>query len=292
MTKPLILLLLLLSFYSSAQEAQINRAAKLSCDCLGQLENVEQFEQYFEDCSNKAVAQVSREGSDSLKTYLADTTNRNQFRENLRKSLAMVCYPVRKLFIDYETDHYYRLSNDSLANVYYLKGNEEMEAKDFEPAILWFRKAINRDSSFVMALDHIGYSHRQLDQLDSAKHYYQQSLAVFAAGRTALLNLAVVHNLQENNERSIELYDLYRFLFQDNPEGYFGLSRLLFVEGKYEKALDNFFIAYRMYIETGSPYVEDAQYLLNLMYTELDRKNELALLLNKAKEYGVSLEVD
>jgi len=59
---------------------------------------------------------------------------------------------------------------------------------------------------------------------------------------------------------------------------------------QYEDALNNMFIAHRMYTESNSDYVKDSEKLLQMMYSKLKELNKGDIFENIAKEHNVTME--
>jgi hypothetical protein len=62
---------------------------------------------------------------------------------------------------------------------------------------------------------------------------------------------------------------------------------MLFVKEDYEKALDNLFIAHRIYINTNSDYAKDSEKLMSFMFAKLKELNKLELMNKKAEEHNI-----
>ena len=77
--------------------------------------------------------------------------------------------------------------------------------------------------------------------------------------------------------------------YKDNPEGYFGIGKVLFLAKDYENGIDNVFVAHLLYIENNSAYVKDSEILIAAYFQELTNIGKGDLFIEKAKMYGISL---
>lgn len=103
------------------------------------------------------------------------------------------------------------------------------------------------------------------------------------------MNIAVSYSFLEDDENSLKNYSQLKFLYPDDPEGYFGLAKIFFIKGDYENALDNLFIAHRIYVNTNSDYIKDSEQLMSLMFSKLKELNKMDLVNKKAKEHNVTI---
>jgi len=60
----------------------------------------------------------------------------------------------------------------------YTAGAAAVQAKDYGRAIALLEKVVAKNPQNADALNYLGYSHRELDRLDTALAYYQKALAV------------------------------------------------------------------------------------------------------------------
>ena len=142
----------------------------------------------------------------------------------------------------------------------------------------------------MYAIDHLAISFRKQGNYKSAIKYYKESLEIFPEGHLALLNIAVCYSAIRDNEASIGSYEKLKFYYPKDPEGYFGLARMQFMNEDYENGLDNLFIAHRIYVETDSDYQKDSSGLISLFSEKLTELGKSDLVEKKAKEHNMNIE--
>jgi tetratricopeptide (TPR) repeat protein len=136
----------------------------------------------------------------------------------------------------------------------------------------------------------LAISYRRQNNYKSAIVYYKKSLDIFPEGDVALLNIAVCYSFLLDKANTMKYYNQIKYLYPDNPEGYYGAAKVLFINADYESALDNLFISHRIYSENKSALSNDSQKLIELFYSKLKELNQLDLFESKAKEYGITIE--
>jgi len=75
----------------------------------------------------------------------------------------------------------------------------------------------------------------------------------------------------------------------DDPEGYYGIANYYMTIGKNELALENAKKALKLYEELNHPYIKDGQFLLGLIYYNLNDKKNTKTFLKKAKDNGAEI---
>lgn len=289
--KYLITLVLSLSFTFLTQAQSLEeKIAEESCQYLESIESLEMFEDSVNNSITKAMAKIMANGTNEERKIMSTVEG---IRNTLNKSKEIIpsyCPNIRRLVIERKTKIYYVRSENQKANDYFDNGNILMDEKAYKKAIKKFKSAAKLDKEFVFALDHIAICYRQLGKYDKALEYYEKSLAVFSEGNVALLNVGVIYHFLENYEKSAKTYYELAFLYPEDPEGYFGLARTFFVQEKYEAALNNLFVAHRIYVETESDYVKDSEKLLTYITAKLKEEGQLELLYKVAEEHDIIIK--
>jgi len=277
---------LLLTIKLEAQTITEKIASK-ACNCLDSLKTDEPLNSNLKDCISEATAYYMTNGSTEEQNFLKSFQGAVATLTEVYEIIPSQCYTLRHLLIEEKRQKYYKLSGNSDANAYYQKGNDFMDKGDFKNSIIEFKKALNLDNSFVYALDHLAFSYRNLNNLEIAIQYYQKSLVIFPEGEVALLNIANAYSLLRDYRNSKNYFKDFIYYYQDNPEGYFGLGKILFIKKDYENALENIFIAHQMYEKTNSDNLSDCDKFISLMYSELKKIDKLDLFDIKAKKYNI-----
>lgn len=151
----------------------------------------------------------------------------------------------------------------------YNRANDLDRQGKFEEAKDLYLKAIEADPSYCDAMDNLGLLLRRQGKLDEAISWYRRSIEVFPENRVAHQNLAVAYRrLGKTDEAMVEYRTLIE-LHPEDPEGHFGLGSIYLDLNEPEAAIPHLRKAEEIYIETKSPYLPDAQYLLGLAHYRL-----------------------
>ena len=261
-----------------------------ACDYLDSLDNYSILQDSIQPSIIAAMSKVMMEGTQEERKQIGTVEGMRGTIKEAYDKLPYLCYNVRRLIVENKKSIYYKSSDLQSATKHFEKGNDYLENGDYKNAIKQFKSAIKVDNKFVYAIDHLAISYRRMDNYKTAIKYYKKSLEVFPEGDVALLNIAVLYAFLQDDNNSIKSYEQLKFFYPDNPEGYFGLAKMLFVTEDYENALDNLFIAHRIYTETESDYVTDSEQFMGIMIAKLTELNKKDLIDKKAKEYNITIE--
>lgn len=267
------------------------KVAENTCAHLETIDDLNTLEDSLQAKIAIGMAEAMIDGSDEDRTQLGNIENIRSILKEVQEMLPSYCYHVRRLIIESRKAQFYKKSDNVKANERFEKGNDFMKKGDFKKAEKEFKAAVKLDDKFVYAIDHLAVAYRRQEEYQSALKYYKQSLEIFPEGDLALLNIAVVYTLLQDYENTTKNYEKLKYLYPDNPEGYFGLARMYFLSEDYEKALDNLFLAHRIYVATESNYVKDSAALLSIMFAKLKTLDKTDLITQKAKEYNVNIDM-
>lgn len=289
--KYFILLIFTFVIVSTSQAQTLTEKIVLNaCEYLESIDDYQVLQDSIRPSITAAVAEVIMEDTSQEKEIIGTVEGiRGVLSESL-KILPDYCYNVRRLIIEDKKNRFYKRSDNPQANTYFDEGNKFMEEENYKSAVQEFKSAVKSDNNFVYAIDHLAISYRQLKNYKVAIKYYKKSLDVFPEGDVALLNIAVCYSFIDDVINSIESYKQLKFYYPNNPEGYFGLAKMLLLTSDYENALDNIFIAHRIYVETYSHYVKDSEQLMEIMFAKLTELNKTDLIKKKVEEHNIALE--
>ncbi|WP_373709249.1 tetratricopeptide repeat protein [Kaistella sp.] len=204
MKKFLTLSILLLGFISYGQTFE-QTVADASCECIQELPDL--TDENYKNCISTSLTEALVKGD--VKRNMKQIGTVKGMKSTLEKVygiLAESCSLNANKELKQKREVYYSASPNYEANISYNMGKDFMEQGNYQLAIKSFEKALENDENFVLALDDIAISYRQLNQFDEAITYYKKSLAVFPEGDFALMNIAVVYNLKEDYKTSNEYY--------------------------------------------------------------------------------------
>lgn len=276
----------ILAFNLQAQSIP-EKIAIRACDCLYSYDTYDQIRDSLKRCVSSAAAYFMTNGSAEDQEYLQSFQGALKTLTEVFDILPSNCYHLRHLMVEEKQKQYYRLSAISSANEHYEKGNDFIDKGDFSNSIIELNAAIKLDYSFVNAIDKLGISYCSQGNYKDAVKSFRKSLEIFPEGDVALLNIAVAYSLLKDNKNSLKYYKELIFYYRDNPEGYFGCGKILFLKSDYENALENIFIAHKIYTQTNSEYQKESETLIRSVYSEMKEKKKLDIFTEKAKKYNI-----
>jgi tetratricopeptide (TPR) repeat protein len=175
------------------------------------------------------------------------------------------------------------ISVSTLAQQFYEEGNEEYAKENYFNAVSKYKRALAIDSMFAFCWDNLGLTYRKMEKYDEAIAAYRRSLQVDPNGKTPLQNIPVAYEYQHKYPEAIQSYRDYIAKQAKDPEGFYGLGRVLVMQDELEDGLDNLCKAYNLYISLNSPYRTDAEQVISLVYSKMKKAN-------KVKEFKEILE--
>lgn len=181
------------------------------------------------------------------------------------------------------------LSANPKAMKLYSEAHDYFDKKKFEKAVETYKKALALDPEFAFAWDNLGLTYRHMGNYDEAIKCYRKSLEIDPYGTMPLQNIATAYEFKKEYALAAEAYEKLINIDSANPEGYYGAARAFYFAGDYEKGCDNIFKAYKIYSETKSPYLKDAESVLGAFYQDLKEKGKLQILEDAAKKNNIQL---
>jgi tetratricopeptide (TPR) repeat protein len=309
------LLLLNPAFLLFAQQENIELISAKACECITEIETILPIKERTDKVNSCIRSQIianqandilqqmlqktkdtiaetnSKEGVDSL--LVAENDNlvieiEKNFKE-IQGYLLENCPRLKILLMADDRKLENSVSDNKKAQAFYKKGNEFFSQQKYMQALVQFNKAVKKDPDFAFAWDNMGICHRRLGNYESAIKCYQTSLKLDPKGRVPLMNMAVAYELLKDYKNAAVTYDRFMEIHQGDPEGPYGAGRMYFQLGKYEKALDNMFMAYFGYKDMESPYMADAENNIGFFYQELEKRDKLDIFMKVAKKYNIEI---
>ena len=176
------------------------------------------------------------------------------------------------------------------ANEFYNQALDNFDEKNFKKAVELNKLAIAEDTNFIDAYDNLGLAYRKLNMLDSATYYYLYSFKKDTTNTTAIQNLAAVAELRNDIPKAELLYLLITSMEPENPEGYFGLARMEYLQGKKEEAFKNAQSAEKYYKKINSPFIGDCYYILCMICADMRNITIARQYLKLAKQAGLDID--
>ncbi|MCL2092875.1 MAG: tetratricopeptide repeat protein [Treponema sp.] len=156
----------------------------------------------------------------------------------------------------------------------YNRGTELYRQNSFTEAEPYLLKAIELDSNYVDAMDHLGLVYRNLNRYDEAEYWYLRSIETNPDNIVPYLNLGVLYRFQGMLEDARLIYLRARDLDPQDPEPYFGIGMVYQMAGLYEVSIEFINLAMSIYYERESLLTFNAFYAQGLNYYFLDQYQE------------------
>lgn len=280
--------LLLLSITFSAQSFE-QAAAEKACKCIKKLSTIND-DNYIECISMSVAESISKGNQKENLKKISTVDGMNGTLKTVNDLTVKLCPADFSSLLDKNREDFYSSSKNEKANNFYELGVNFMEENNYQSAIENFNLAIKEDDKFVLAIDNLAMSHRRLEEYDKAISYYKKSLAIYPEGDFALTNIAVVYNLKEDFATSNSYYQKLIDFHPDNPEGYYGLGRNLFITKDYQESLVNLFKAHKIYVQEDSDYVKDSQQIIAYIFNDMKEDGKEAEFRKIAADNNVNLD--
>lgn len=286
MKKITLFLLIVLNLSHSYSQTLEEKIAIEACVCLKNKNKI--TEDVYRECIATSMTNVSLSSKNQKEREAMNTVEgiQNLFKK-VHEIMLKTCEGEKQKESGKIKNDYYSYSKNEKAKNSYIIAKDAMENKDYKVAIEAFQQALKYDNQSVLAYDDIAMCYRQLNDYDNAIKNYQKSLAIFPEGDFALMNIGVVYSLKSDFKTAIKYYELLIKYQPNNAEGYFGAGNNYFRLNDYEKALDNIFIAHRIYTMENSNYVKDTEQTLGMMYQKLKSENKEDLFKKIAEKNNI-----
>ncbi len=289
MKKKFILFLAFASFSILHAQTSEEKIAAKACECLQKSSNI--TNDVFRDCLTGNMGEVILTDKDpkvreSINTVEGIQTIILRTTEIITKK----CPSLVPALIENKEDIFYGKSKNKSAQNFYKIGQDFMDQKNFKSAIESFQLALKEDPKFVLALDDMGVSYRQLDDYDNAIKYYKKSLEIYPEGNFALMNIGVAYTFKSDYKTAISYYQKLIEYHPNNAEGYFGAGKNYFMMKDDEKALDNIFMAHRIYTNEKSEYVKDSEQFIGAIYQRMKSEKKEDLFKKIAEKNNINID--
>ncbi|MEM7660146.1 MAG: tetratricopeptide repeat protein [Bacteroidota bacterium] len=147
-------------------------------------------------------------------------------------------------------------------------------------------QAIANDANFVDAYNQLANLYIDLEQYDSAAHYYETSLDRYPRGIRAHQGLARVCQLQGNFTGAVQQYEELLRHFPNYPPAFYGIALVQFNQNNYSETIRNSEQAMRLYLQANRPlpaadarmlaaqaYQQQGEYAQALKYLKASKKH-------------------
>lgn len=185
----------------------------------------------------------------------------------------------------------YDVSDNPEALSYYAPANKALGKLKYKRAIQLYKKALMLDPSFVMAMDRMAVALRQLGEYNEAIKWFEQSRSIKPEGHFAIINLADLYSVRVEKKKALALYQELIELYPDNPEGYFGISKVLAIQENFTQALPVAVQAHKLYGRQGNPHIRESNLLISRIFVEMEKRGEENKFLDVISEAGIEIHL-
>jgi tetratricopeptide (TPR) repeat protein len=269
----------------------LKNTSEKSCKCIDSIntnnKQKKQISNEINSCIDKEISiyqlatklfEVGKDTTAGNKTinvnYNLDKNSKEykDYYYEIERYLMENCKAIKEKAASNEIENENSVSKKREALVQYDLGIDESKKENYEEAIKYYKKAIKIDPNFAFAYDNIGISYRKLGNYKEAINYYEKSLKIDPNGITPLQNIAVAYQYTKEYDKSIKTYKKLAEIDPQNPEVFYGIGHVYTSYLKeYEKGLDYLCKAYNIYVEQNSPYRSDAETLIQMIYSEMNK---------------------
>jgi tetratricopeptide (TPR) repeat protein len=227
------------------------------------------------------------------KIELDSDPNSTQFQQyyfQLERYSVANCGALKRIINTDDSGERNTMSKNPESLKWYTAGVAALDAQKYDEAAVNFKAAVAVDSLFSFAWDNLGIAYRKLARYPEALAAYQKSIAVNPTGVVPWQNIAIVYEYQKDYLKAIDAYKRLEQKDSKNPEVYYGIGRIYATNlHEYEKALENMCIAYKLYIELGSPYRTDAEKVINEIYMAMRKEGNEKRFREILKEHRIDM---
>lgn len=308
----LFLMFLVTPFLLDAQKPDIDlkktglkNISEEICECVKKIEEFNktsiQKNQEIKDCIDPKVVvyqtiaglqnpEIQEDGSQKIQVSTNPESDiyRKYYRE-LETYTLRNCEEMKILTGSHNEVQQNSISTDPHAVKFYEEGTDLMQSEKFEKAVKKLKKAVEIDPKFAWAWDHLGLTYRYMGKLDEAIEAYETSLLINPDGPMPAQNLAIVYEYKQDFGKALYYYNRIIERYPENPEGYYGAARMHVFLEEHETAADKGAKAYNLYIIQNSPYRDDAEHLLRVIYTDMKEKGKEDRFLDILKQNNIDI---
>ena len=269
----------------------LEKSSAIACDCIGNIPtslSTEQKNELISECIANGF--VDSNASENLKLNTVEDIR--AFSLDMKRKLVDDCAKLKRVAFSNDEEKLFSYSSNQKATDFYNKGITESEKGNYKKALKFYKKAVSIDANFVYAWDNLGRTYRELNDYDNAIKAYKKSIAIDSLNPTPLMNIAVVYSRKKDFETSAYWYNKLVEANPKNPEGHYGLALAYMYSKKLEASLNSIITAHNLYRTSKSPYVADAEKVMQYLYAMFEEQNKIEDFKRICKERNINLEID
>ncbi|MCL2129367.1 MAG: tetratricopeptide repeat protein [Treponema sp.] len=176
------------------------------------------------------------------------------------------------------------------AMIVYNMGTYAMSQNLLQQAELLLLKAIELDTEFIDAMDHLGIVYRRQSRYKEAEEMYLKSIGLNDNNKVPYINLAVIYGLQGKLNDALELYKKVIEIDHNDPEGYFGVGSINYIIKDYDASITFLSIAEDLYKKNNSPFITSVYYYKGLISYNLGNFDDALWYLEEARKGNLNNE--
>ncbi|MBZ4035659.1 tetratricopeptide repeat protein [Flavobacterium sp. 17A] len=289
MKKNYLLFLVFTSFSAMHSQTIEEKIASKACECLQKKTNITR-DIYIECLTSNMGELVLTDKDPKIRESINTVDGIQNMILRAESLVAKKCPDLVPPVVENKEDIFYGKSKNKNAQNSYTIGQDFMNQENYKMAVESFQLAIKEDPTFVLALDDMAVSYRQLNDYENAIKYYKKSLEIYPEGSFALMNIGVVYTFKSDYKTALSYYEKLIQYHPDNAEGYFGAGKSYFLLKDDEKALDNICIAHIIYTNEKSDYVKDSEKLLAGIYQKMKSENKEEVFKKIAAKNNIKID--
>lgn len=288
--KTLFLSICMIVFASSLSAQSVEqKVVALVCNCLGKSIEVSAIEKEASKCMDKALLTVLEEGNEEEKEQLSTFGGVQRTISKVKEQLSVSCPMVQEFELSKKKKAHYSPSSSAVAREHYFAGKALMEKGLYKKAAKELKKAIKSDERFVLAIDDLAITYKEINDFEYAILYFQKSLAVFPEGDVALKELASMYYDKNELEKAQHYFDKLKSFYPGSADGYLGAAKIALQKEIYECALKNVLVAHKILVDAGSLDMKDSEAMIHVLYRKYSEQNKNAAFLAEAEKQGIEL---
>lgn len=274
---------------TNSYNQDLSNTTEMACDCISSIStsiSTDEKNELITNCISEAVV-----ASDVIEAQkLITVEDIKAYSLEVKRNLVDECEALKRVVFSNDEEKLFSYSSDKEATDFYNKGIDASEKGNYKKALKYYKKAVSIDDKFVYAWDNLGRTYRELHNYDKAIEAYKKSMAIDSLNPTPLMNIAVVYNYKKEFDNSAFWYNKLIEIDPENPEGHYGLSLAYMYSEKLESSLNSIITALKLYRKSQSPYVADAEKVMQYLYNMFEAKNEEDRFKEICKEQNINIK--
>ncbi|MEZ4857298.1 MAG: tetratricopeptide repeat protein [Flavobacteriaceae bacterium] len=265
----------------------LDNVSENACQCIGAINtSLVLFEknQKIQECIVESLIQ-----NHTNNTILSNVETLRKFLNEIQFYLTEHCEALKIVSFSSDAPKSNAYSSNQKAIDFYNRGIEATNSGNEKDAIKYYKKAVKIDPDFLFAWDNLGLSLRKMNNIEDAIEAYKESLRIDPVHPSALMNIGVAYSYLEDYPNAIKYYKILIKNYPEDPEGPYGISLIYSKMGDIENAAASIFDAYKLYKQANSPYLADAQRIIDALYSDFSKQDKTDIFKKIAKEKEVNL---